>query len=51
MALKGYFLDNETYSAIDVNSAFSYLTTKGVSLFSDNGSVISGIQCGKLYGL
>jgi len=44
MALKGYFLDNETYSAIDVNSAFSYLTTKGVSLFSDNGSVISDIN-------
>ena len=44
MALKGYFLDNETYSAIDVNNAFSYLTTKGVSLFSDNGSVITDIN-------
>ena len=44
MALKGYFLDNETYSAIDVNNAFSYLTTKGVSLFSDTGSVITDIN-------
>ena len=44
MAFKGYFLDNESYSADDVNNAFSHLTTQGVSLFSDTGSVISDIN-------
>jgi len=44
MAVKGYFLDNESYSADDVNRAFSYLTTEGVSLFSDTGSVTSDLD-------
>lgn len=44
MAVKGYFLDNESYSADDVNKAFSYLTTEGVSLFSDTGTVNSDLD-------
>ena len=44
MAIKGYFLDNESYSADDVNKAFSYLTTQGVSLFSDTGAAIDDID-------
>lgn len=44
MAVKGYFLDNESYSAGDVNRAFSYLTTEGVSLFSDTGSVTTDLN-------
>lgn len=44
MAIKGYFLDNEKYFAEDVNRAFSYLTTGGVSVFFDTGNTLSDIN-------
>lgn len=44
MAAKGFFLDNESYSAEDVNRAFSCLTTEGVSLFSDTGGAAADIN-------
>lgn len=38
------FLSNQTYTADDVNKAFSRLTTQGVSLFSDTGQPLADLN-------
>lgn len=38
------FLDNESYSAQDVNDAFARLTTEGVSLFTDSGNTLEDLN-------
>lgn len=38
------FLHNQTYTADDVNRAFSHLTTQGVSLFADTGDTLTDLN-------
>lgn len=44
MGYKCLFLSNETYSAEDVNTAFSRLTAQGVSLFNDTGNPLMDLN-------
>ncbi|MBO5370800.1 MAG: hypothetical protein J6B23_09015 [Clostridia bacterium] len=44
MAMKPYFVNNQTYGADDINAVMSRLTTSGVSLFNDSGNIISDLN-------
>lgn len=44
MAMKTYFVNNQTYGADDLNTVLSRLTTQGVSLYNDTGSTLADLN-------
>lgn len=38
------FMDNDTYTAQDVNTAFSHLTSEGVAIFEDTGDLTADLD-------
>lgn len=44
MGYKCTFMDNDSYTAGDVNSVMSHITREGVAIFSDTGDIVSDLN-------